>query len=153
MVVIMSKPILKGADQLTGTGPLLQPEAFLFQGAREALCVCVALRIVVIGEYLMALQDPAGLHECRRGRLAPVSTQQRHSLASIPLGELTIDGLAQRFQPWHGRASQARIVAHDHFRIPIAHDDDSDPAHARAAQAQPKNRQWLRSLPGAWDTN
>jgi hypothetical protein len=72
ILVVVSEPVLEGAHQLKRTGPLLQPEALLFEGAHEAFYVGVALWVIVAGERLMDLQCRTGLHEGLRGRLTPV---------------------------------------------------------------------------------
>lgn len=129
MFVVVSEPGLEGLHQLQGAGPFLQLEALLFEGPHEALCVCIALRIVVTGERLMDLQCRAGLPEGRRGRLTPIVTHQRHALASDALGELPVDHQSQRFQPLLRRASKPSGVTPNGLRLPLAPNDDSDPAY------------------------
>jgi hypothetical protein len=56
MCVVVSEPVPEGLHQLKGTGPFLQPEALVFDGPHEVLCVCVALRNVVTGECRLTPQ-------------------------------------------------------------------------------------------------
>ncbi len=40
MLIVVREPILKRADQLKGTGPLLQPEALFLEGPDEPFRAC-----------------------------------------------------------------------------------------------------------------
>jgi hypothetical protein len=69
MVVGLSTPILEGAQQLKGTGPLLPPEALLFEGAHEAFRIRVALGIIIARINL--IPPKTSVKEVTLGLVAP----------------------------------------------------------------------------------
>mgnify|MGYP003288449966 CR=1 FL=1 len=132
MLVVIRDPVCTRVHQLHGTGPVLQPEAFLFEGPHKALRIGVAFRVVIAGKGLVYAQGTAGLHKGARRWLTAVIPHEGQTLISRPIGELPVDGPAQRLQPLLGRTPDAGLVAHDRFGIPLEHHHDinpTDPLH------------------------
>lgn len=130
VLIVRWDPGVQGTDQGKGTGPFLEPEAFFFERAHQALGVGIALGIVVAGKGLLDPQGATGIHEGARRRLTAVVTHEGQSLLPGPIGKLSVDRHVQRGQPILGFAWHAGIVADDLLGIPIEHDDDIDPAEA-----------------------
>jgi hypothetical protein len=130
MLVVVIDPGLKDTGYYERTGPLVKPEAFLFQRTHHSLGVRVALRVVIAGKRLLDPQGLACLHECRCGGLTAVVTHQEHTLPPSSGRALTVHRHIQGDQPLPYDAGDAGIVPHDLFRVPVQDQDDIDPARA-----------------------
>jgi hypothetical protein len=117
----------------------VQPEVFRFQRADHPFGIRIALGVVVAGKYLVDSQAIAGVPECHRGGLTAILTHQAQPLPAGSLRALAIDRPVQGHQPLLGRASQANLVPHDLFAVPIEPHDDVPP--------KPSPRTFVMSMP------
>jgi hypothetical protein len=130
MLIVIADPHFECTDYSEGTGPFLQPEAFLFQRAHHPLGVRIGLGIIIACKGLLDPKGSTGSHEARRGRLTAVGTHQRQPLAPGAPRELAIDGHIQGREPMLRRAAYAGIVPDDCLGVPVEHNHDVDPVKA-----------------------
>jgi hypothetical protein len=150
MRVVASDPALEGMSYGDRTGPLVPPEAFLFQRTHHALGIGVALRVVIAGTRLLDPQETASLPKGGGRRWASVITHERQPLAASTLGELAVDGHIDGLEPILGGAPQPRIVTHDRLGRPIEDHHEVDPAHAFHHDFGHLDAPPLMGLGGGW---
>jgi hypothetical protein len=117
--------------QLTGTGPILEPQALFCDHAPDALGIGVALWVVVTGKSLLDAQRLPGRHDGQPCWLRASAAHQRQSLlASNDIGELTIYRSLKGEEPVLRCALHTGRGADDHLGVPIQPDNTVDPAEA-----------------------
>ena len=85
MLVVVRDPIIECLDQRDGAGPFLQPQALLFAGPYDSLCIRIARRVVRAGEGVMTAQSAASFHKGERGGVTPMITHPGQALLTNPL--------------------------------------------------------------------
>ena len=130
MLVAINEPAFKRAHYRKGTGPVLQPETLLLEGAHDALGIGVALGIIIAGQGLIDAQRRARLDEGQRRRLIAVIAHERQALPSGPIRELLVDCHIHSRHPMLGRALEVSVITHHSLGVPTEPNDDRDPAQA-----------------------
>jgi hypothetical protein len=128
MLIIVGDPAVKSPDQGEGAGPLLQPEACLFDRTPHPLGIGITLGVVIAGKGLLDPQDTASFHEGPRGWLTPMVTHQGHVLAPSARRKLALHRHVQSRQPMPSGAGCTSVVPHDLLGIPIEPEHDIYPA-------------------------